>query len=180
MIRSRPCHLASNVHVAIGDNLRAQFHEECPGACISDSKTVPCECDCHGEVTVEQAIEKASERGVPLPGSVAVSAPVAAPADKDRPARRTAPTGRCEHCGAPTGGRFAPGHDAKLKSQLWREAKNGNYKSYAELHLRRWTTAPQDKHIPFETFALGVSFAEEHGYELVERRNAARIASHAA
>lgn len=48
--------------------------------------------------------------------------------------------GRCEHCGVPTaGGRFAPGHDAKLKGALIRAADQGDIEACAELMLRNWT-----------------------------------------
>jgi hypothetical protein len=45
--------------------------------------------------------------------------------------------GACEHCGEPTkGGRFVPGHDAKLKGELLREGTPG---AEAERILRGWS-----------------------------------------
>lgn len=46
--------------------------------------------------------------------------------------------GRCEHCGAETKSRFAPGHDAKLKSVLLRLGREGDPEAAAELVLRNW------------------------------------------
>jgi hypothetical protein len=42
-------------------------------------------------------------------------------------------------CGGQTGGgHFIPGHDAKLKSRLFSEARNGSTEAVAELHKRNW------------------------------------------
>jgi hypothetical protein len=48
--------------------------------------------------------------------------------------------GKCECCGDPTkGGRFLPGHDAKLGSRLVGEVtKSGSAEAYAELKRRNW------------------------------------------
>lgn len=46
--------------------------------------------------------------------------------------------GRCEHCGKLTaGGRFAPGHDAKLKSELTADC-HADIEALAELIVRGW------------------------------------------
>lgn len=47
-------------------------------------------------------------------------------------------TGKCEHCGAPTGGRFAVGHDAKLKGELLKAARDGDAEAAAEMVYRTW------------------------------------------
>lgn len=48
-------------------------------------------------------------------------------------------SGQCECCGAPTkGGRFAPGHDARLKSKLRKASKAGDKAAYKELVERGW------------------------------------------
>lgn len=48
-------------------------------------------------------------------------------------------TGQCECCGEPTrGGRFLPGHDARLKSRLRKAAKGGDQEAAAELETRGW------------------------------------------
>lgn len=47
--------------------------------------------------------------------------------------------GSCECCGAATrGGRFLPGHDAKMKSRLREAAKKGDVEASAELEQRGW------------------------------------------
>lgn len=54
---------------------------------------------------------------------------------------RTTPTtgNLCEcGCGEPVARRFLPGHDAKLKSRLRREARAGSADAMAELLRRRW------------------------------------------
>ena len=47
--------------------------------------------------------------------------------------------GACECCGEPTkGGKFLPGHDAKMKSRLRAAAKQGDLGAQAELEQRGW------------------------------------------
>lgn len=63
------------------------------------------------------------------------------PEVEDKPAVRSPrPTsGVCECCDAPTrGGRFAPGHDARLKSRLRKKSKEGDKAAYRELVERGW------------------------------------------
>lgn len=50
------------------------------------------------------------------------------------------PTGRkCRcGCGAPVARRFLPGHDAKLKSRLVKEARNGSEAARQELREEGW------------------------------------------
>jgi hypothetical protein len=58
---------------------------------------------------------------------------------RSRAAGPRATIGRCEHCGEPTrGGRFLPGHDAKLKGELIREATP---EADAEREIRGWGPA---------------------------------------
>lgn len=56
--------------------------------------------------------------------------------------RKTPPkpsTGRCECCGETTrGGRFLPGHDAKLASRLRAQVAEGSAEAYEELKQRGW------------------------------------------
>lgn len=48
-------------------------------------------------------------------------------------------TRACECCGEPTkGGRFLPGHDARLGSALVARVKSGDKKAYEELKARNW------------------------------------------
>lgn len=56
---------------------------------------------------------------------------------KPRPPRAT--VGECECCGAATrGGKFLPGHDARLKSRLRAAAKSGDDAAKADLERRGW------------------------------------------
>lgn len=60
---------------------------------------------------------------------------------EDKPANRVPrpTTGSCECCGVPTrGGRFSPGHDARLKSKLKKRSKSGDKTAYKELVERGW------------------------------------------
>lgn len=57
--------------------------------------------------------------------------------------RRSGPakpkTGSCECCGEPTrGGRFLPGHDARLASALKKRVESGDADAYAEMKRRNW------------------------------------------
>lgn len=59
------------------------------------------------------------------------------------PARRARPTGRtagqCLCCGGPTkGGRFQPGHDARYKGRLRREALTGSTPAVVRLRELGW------------------------------------------
>jgi hypothetical protein len=56
---------------------------------------------------------------------------------KKAPPRST--SGKCECCGEPTrGGRFLPGHDAKLASALKKRVESGDMEAYAEMKRRNW------------------------------------------
>lgn len=83
--------------------------------------------------------------------------------------------GRCEHCGQLTaGGRFAPGHDAKLKSELTAAARadDPDAEALAELYVRKWP-APGDIHDDIADLARAISEADDVGAWLAAR-NAAR------
>lgn len=87
-----------------------------------------------------------------------------------RPRRDPRPTsGRCEHCGSPTGGgRFASGHDAKLKSLLlsalrgeagWPVPRDP-LRAGAELAARGWVKALWADQITTEMRALAATADE--------------------
>lgn len=72
--------------------------------------------------------------GVPLDEIDEFARPVEKKARQPRPA-----TGACECCGEPTrGGRFLPGHDARLKSRLRKAARDGDPQAAGELEQRGW------------------------------------------
>lgn len=61
------------------------------------------------------------------------------PADRAASPRSRPSSGKCECCGAPTkGGRYAPGHDARLKSRLRKAVQAGDKSAYKELVERGW------------------------------------------
>lgn len=146
-MKSGLCENAASSALHISEGIREHLHREC--------KHPECECRCHsGHRPVLPVVEE--------------------PTRVDRAPTRTAPDGRCEHCGAPCGkrSRFAAGHDAKLKSVLFGEARRGNTKSLAELLLRGWLK--DDFLIQPEVLTGAHNIVEEHGYEFVERRNRVR------
>lgn len=168
------CHTATGETVALGAAGQDALHRRCPGQCVDNGgKVIPCECECHQQESM--IMREALDR---LPRAVEVLTAGGQPAPQDRTVPRTPPNGRCEHCGASCGikSRFAPGHDAKLRSSLWDGARRGSYKDWAEIVLRGWI--PRDFQRPggisFETEARGEAFAKEQGYALVERRNRVR------
>lgn len=169
-----PCQKADSTAIAIPDGAREHLHAMCPGAYITPGGEVRrCGCECHPAITDTALAALALEKVLPVVEEPpAADAPEAAPRGRKK-ARKRAP-GRCEHCGAPTGGRFAVGHDAKLKSELAAAASGGDAEAVAELILRDWwrlTKVP----IPPATVQLGSRLAENEGYKLVERRNRSRI-----
>ena len=91
-------------------------------------------------------------------------------------ARKRPPAGKkgqCEHCGAPTGGRFAVGHDAKLKSELAAAANGGDASAWAELLIREWTHVVKtwpDRQVQ----TVGEKVAREATPQWLEDRNAMR------
>lgn len=61
------------------------------------------------------------------------------PADRAMSPVSRPSSGQCECCGAATkGGKFAPGHDARLKSKLRKASKDGDKAAYKELVERGW------------------------------------------
>jgi hypothetical protein len=93
-------------------------------------------------------------------------------APRTRIARATGP-GRCEHCGGETkGGRFIPGHDAKLKGDLVREATE---EATAERIARGWTIAAKAMQDFSRPAQLRIGKLVEEGDAFITRRIAERI-----
>ena len=173
---SRDCHIATWPGVALSKTGRSAFHDTCPGVCQTDAGTIEwCDCECHNGTGFERpheiCIETLPDR---IPPAVAVSAPDPPPPDQDRVVPSRAAPGRCQHCGASTGGKFAPGHDAKLKSQLLKGARAGSAKDWAELRIRGWVTTQMEASINFAILALGDKIAKERGWDFVDQRSAYR------
>lgn len=84
--------------------------------------------------------------------------------------------GRCEHCGEPCRRYFAVGHDAKLKSELARDAAAGDVEALAELYVREWVhlvRLPRDL-----AKDEAIDLARREGWDLVAKRNARRASKH--
>lgn len=168
------CHTAALVlaEVVASSTTADGWHDLCPGVTIDvKGRAHHCTCQCHAGVTRcarcgatdsdldpatssrciddEACAERiharlaADPRYQKLAGIKARAQAEREEAQANR--TRTARVGRCEHCGEPTGGgKFRPGHDAKLKSELYGEARgNGVNKQVAlyELVARGWVPA---------------------------------------
>lgn len=83
----------------------------------------------------EEAIERMAEITDTLNHLVRDASP-----KKPRKASTPKPSvGKCECCGDPTkGGRFLPGHDARLGSRLVQQVAEGSLAAYNELAERNW------------------------------------------
>lgn len=91
-------------------------------------------------------------------------------------------TGRCEHCGEPTkGGRFVPGHDAKLKGILLGLATAENTPldqaedAVVELMMRDWVSANAKKKIPAMLIDQAEKLHNNRGVTWLAKRVADRI-----
>lgn len=62
----------------------------------------------------------------------------AATKKRKKRSRKKGGNGKCEHCGDPTGGKFAVGHDAKLKGELLSGYRDGDAEAGVEMVLRGW------------------------------------------
>lgn len=172
-MKTPTCGVASNERIAMADEARARLHSQCGRALVEEEtgKVLACTCACH-----EQQAGSTLQNTEALPVvSSAVSEPPPQAARLDRPAPARAPGGgsTCEcGCGTGTGGKFAPGHDAKLKSRLVIAARAGDDLAYAELVLRNW--AHLASRVPADVIKSGTAWAAEEGYGLVVDRVEAR------
>lgn len=118
---------------------------------------------------------RACEGLPPLP--VASSAEAPTPATKTPRRAKKVRGGICEHCGCPTaGGRFAPGHDAKLKRDLVAQVEKGDVEAYAELFWRHWTSQEMDRNIDRRFQDAALIFVNTGGSAWFEARIADRMA----
>lgn len=164
------CELAGRVDVALGEAARERLHRRCPGAYRTPAGGAhECGCACHRE-------------SVDLAAATKGRLPIVDPPPADRPetvdkgrkrAAGTPPRGRCECCGEPCRARFLPGHDAKLKSRLTRDAAAGDVEASAELWVRGWMRLVHGR-IPREVVDDGSELANHAGDSFlplrVERR----------
>lgn len=175
-MKTNTCRIAANPALALGEEARGRMHTQCPKAYINESTggVEACGCDCH----VGEAIPTPTDAEALPVLAVPVSAPEPEPPNVDRPApARAVPGGSsCEcGCGRPTGGKFAPGHDAKLKSSLLKEAKLMRPNAWAELILRGWDhLVAEDKRPHRSVVAQGELIVLEKGHALVVARTEAR------
>lgn len=165
------CVGADNEAFAVAQELRDGLHARCPGAYRTPSGEVrACGCRCH-ELPVDLA--EAAKGRLPIVDPPPADGPDLVDKGRKR-AEKTAPRGRCEHCGEPCRARFLPGHDAKLKSDLAVAAMGGDVESAAELWLRAWWTGAGKRRTPTHVLEEGASLANARGYILVRERNARR------
>jgi hypothetical protein len=146
-MRSHNCSLAANDAISLGDAARACMHSQCRGVLrLTTGALTACDCGCH------DSDERTLEERIPADGVLQVVEPLTPVKPKTVPegrkkGRKTRTKGKCVHCGAPTGGQFAPGHDAKLKKELNTAAQGGDGAAYAEILIRNWghiVTTPKD------------------------------------
>lgn len=87
-------------------------------------------------VGIDPAEDARIERMIDEMAALAAAKKQAAPR---RPRVPKATSGVCDCCGEPTkGGRFLPGHDAKLASRLKDQVKAGSVEAYEEMKRRSW------------------------------------------
>lgn len=191
-MKTNACHAADLPMVALGDEFRVELHRRCPGHYreAPSMQVKDCDCSCH-HTTVDQISTRAisPRRGeteeAPFPILLAETAQEAQPTYENGGKRLKRPNvghkgGRCEHCGAVTaGGRFAPGHDAKLKSELAHHAVKGDDPgAWAEIILRGWEPLVKEKPAHHVIQAALDEIANEvpgHEYNLVHRRVERRL-----
>ncbi len=179
----------------------AEWHALCRGATVGrNARVSTCECPCHagqarcvdcGASTTEDFIIDSNGRCIDREACVGrlkarmdanpVLAGVRARrADVARTQASRGPSkpkvGRCEHCGEPTGGgRFLPGHDAKLKGKLI-----GNLRGYlkghydgdlnplvldaAELYARNWMPPALEADLGVQFTADAAQVADQPGF----------------
>lgn len=123
-MRTEDCELACSTAIALNQKTIDKLHAGCPGGFRDpEGWAHPCDCKCHAGVILDLNADSV------LPVR---TVPVSAPAPVDPPQNRAAPAragGRRCLCGcgeevSPTA-RFRPGHDAKLKSRLVADAREG-------------------------------------------------------
>lgn len=166
------CTVASDTHVSLSDYQRELIHQRCLGGYRTPDGSIEfCDCECHRENPMSK--EDLAWRRLPVLQPPPTPEPEPA-AKATKKTAKGAATGSCEHCGAPTGGRFAPGHDAKLKSELTRAAANLDTEACAELILRDWLRLVKPGAIREYVARAAGGIAATRGYTLVEERNAAR------
>lgn len=145
-MRTHDCHAATNPKVAIREEVRGALHARCPGAYLTPEGAVKrCDCSCHGPSGIGAEALEATKHvtlDVLTPHDREAEPNPIRPKKGPKEASKT-PQRRCEHCGAPCRGRFAVGHDAKLKSELTRAAREAGADgpatdAWVELLLRDW------------------------------------------
>lgn len=143
-MKTHDCSLACNDSIAITNDMRDRLHMRCPGAYRTSASGALgwCDCLCHDDQTRDEGAMRSME--LPLISEGAVYGHSPSPGEKDRPEALVAPprpaTGRqcgCG-CGSPVARRFLPGHDAKLKSRLVKEARSGSKAARENLREHGW------------------------------------------
>lgn len=163
-MKCHQCQIASRMSVALGDEARAAMHRRCPGAYRTpDGEAHLCDCDCHRPESGSFIVDVDEAAKGPLP--VLDPSLEGSPAGEDSrpkkgqkaPQRGTHVGRRCECCGAASRSRFLPGHDAKLKSKLFRAAKTGSLAAVLELEVRDWLRLVKYEEIPDDGLEYAVT-----------------------
>lgn len=133
------------------------MHSRCPGAFRRpDGVVEACDCGCHHSNPIDLVaaakgrlpVLDPSPEGQPAGGD---SRPEKGQKEASKTPSRPGVGRRCECCGAGSRSRFLPGHDAKLKSKLFKQAKTGSDRAALELELRGWLRLVKYEQIPEPT-----------------------------
>lgn len=179
-MKSQWCAVADRDEIGMAEPLREQLRAMCPGLLQSvDGPVIECDGGAHAGVTRKAREAAAKKKGaLPLAVPEAPNAPEETPQVSKKAGKRPPAgekRGRCEHCGAPTGGRFAVGHDAKLKSELTSLGHGGDADAWAEMLVRDWARLVDRHKWPKPpVVAAAEKLAFDEGQFLVARRNKAR------
>jgi hypothetical protein len=128
--------VASSRTIALLEAARSELHGGCPGAFRTpDGAVHPCGCHCHADVNLAEASKSAALPVLDFPPTE----PARALSVAQRRPLVASQSGFCEcGCGDRCARRFLPGHDAKLKSRLSKEATAGDLSAATEIQRRGW------------------------------------------
>jgi len=175
-MKTPTCEAADNPAVALTDAARGALHRRCSCAYLTtDGEQRYCDCDCHRSGTAKAHAGPLPVLEVPS-GAVGRGGALEGEKGPEKASKRPSGAGPvpCQcGCGTKVPGRFAPGHDAKLKSRLVQEAEGGNASAAAELYQRRWMKLVKADRIPEPTLRRGEQLAQQDR-ELTYRRTTRR------
>lgn len=176
-MKTHSCAAATDSRIVlVGAETQKALHEKCPGFYRQAPTMVieHCTCSCHAGLPPGEHIIPAD---LPIMEAISTEAPEASAQDRKKPRKRS--TGTCEHCGGPTGGRFMPGHDAKLKSELLGGARRHERSDdWLELLIRDWARIPDsvkpDRSVIDQAVARWDAMGPKERVAWLEARNRSR------